>query len=37
MRVPDEVLQTVRSRVSIVEVVERHIALKRAGKNWVGL
>jgi DNA primase len=37
MRVSDEILQTIRSRVSIVELVGQHVALKRTGKNWKGL
>ncbi|MDW7709130.1 MAG: DNA primase [Deferrisomatales bacterium] len=37
MRIPDEVLEAVRSRVSIVDAVGRHVALKRAGRNWKGL
>jgi len=37
MRIPDEVLEAIRARVSIVDVVGRHVALKRAGKNWKGL
>jgi len=37
MRIPDEVLESIRSRVSIVDVVGRHVALRRAGKNWKGL
>ncbi len=37
MRIPDEVLEAVRSRTSIVDVVSRHVALRRGGKNWKGL
>ncbi|MHB8763513.1 MAG: DNA primase [Deferrisomatales bacterium] len=37
MRIPDDVLEAIRTRVSIVEVVGRHVALRRAGKNWKGL
>ncbi len=37
MRIPEEVLQAIRSRVSAVDVVGRHVGLKRAGKNWKGL
>lgn len=37
MRIPDHVLEAIRSRVSIVDVVGRHVALKRTGKNWKGL
>ncbi len=37
MRVPEETLQEIRTRTSIVEVVGRHVALRRSGKNWKGL
>lgn len=37
MRIPDDVLETIRSRVSIVDAVGRHVALKKAGKAWKGL
>lgn len=37
MRIPDEVLQEIRDRISILDVVGRHVALKRSGKNWKGL
>lgn len=37
MRIPDDVLEAVRSRISIVDAVGSHVALKRAGKNWKGL
>jgi DNA primase len=37
MRIPDDVLETIRSRVSIVDAVGRHVALKRAGRTWKGL
>ncbi|MDF1553255.1 MAG: DNA primase, partial [Deferrisomatales bacterium] len=37
MRIPDEVLEEIRGRVSVVDVVGRHVALKRSGKNWKGL
>jgi len=36
-RIPDEVLETIRARSSIVEVVSGHVALKKAGRNFVGL
>lgn len=36
-RIPEEVLDAIRSRVSILDVVGTHVALKRAGKNWKGL
>jgi len=37
MRVPDEVLEEIKSRISIVDVVAQHVSLKRTGKNWKGL
>jgi len=37
MRIPDETLEAIRLRVSIVDAVGRHVALKKAGKNWKGL
>lgn len=37
VRIPDHILEAIRSRTSIVEVVGRHVALKRAGKTWKGL
>lgn len=37
MRIPEETLDEIRARVSIVDVVGRHVALKRSGKNWKGL
>ena len=37
MRYPEGVIQEVRSRASIVEVVGRHVTLRRTGKNWKGL
>ena len=36
-RIPDETLQAIRDRVSIVEVVSAYVSLKRAGRNHVGL
>src|SRR2546427_5604744 len=36
-RIPDETLQAIRERVSIVEVVSGYVALKKAGRNHVGL
>lgn len=36
-RIPDEVLESIRERISIVEVISGHVALKRAGRNFVGL
>ncbi len=36
-RIPDEALQAIRERVSIVEVVSGYVALKKAGRNYLGL
>ncbi|MBI5446153.1 MAG: DNA primase [Deltaproteobacteria bacterium] len=36
-RIPEEALQSIRARVSILDVVGAHVALKRAGRNWTGL
>lgn len=36
-RIPDETLQAIRDRISIVEVVSAYVSLKRAGRNHTGL
>lgn len=36
-RIPDETLQAIRERVSIVEIVSGYVTLKKAGKNYLGL
>lgn len=36
-RIPDETLQAIRDRISIVEVVSAYVNLKRQGRNHVGL
>jgi len=36
-RVPDEILQLIRARVSIAEVVSGYVTLKRVGRNYSGL
>ena len=36
-RIPDETLQAIRDRISIVEVISAYVNLKRAGRNHVGL
>jgi DNA primase len=36
-RIPDEIIDTVRDRTDIVQVVSAHIALRRVGANFVGL
>ena len=36
-RIPDETLQAIRDRISIVDVVSSYVSLKRAGRNHLGL
>ncbi len=36
-KIPEATLQEIRDRVSIVEVVSGYVALRRAGRNYVGL
>jgi DNA primase len=36
-RIPDETLQAIRDRISLVEVVSSYVSLKRAGRNYIGL
>ncbi len=36
-RIPDEIVQQVRDRVDVVELVGRSVSLKRAGRNYKGL
>jgi DNA primase len=36
-KIPDETLQAIRERTSLVDVVSGYVALKRAGRNHVGL
>lgn len=36
-RIPDDTIQAIRDRVSIVEVISAHVALKKAGRNHLGL
>ncbi|MCZ7587130.1 MAG: CHC2 zinc finger domain-containing protein [Deltaproteobacteria bacterium] len=35
--VPDSKIEEIRRRADIVEVVQTHTRLKKAGRNWVGL
>ncbi len=37
MAIVDEDIERLRSTVSIVDVVQQYVALKRVGRNWVGL
>jgi DNA primase len=37
MGIVDEDIERVRSTVSIVDIVQQYVALKRVGRNWVGL
>ena len=36
-RIPDETLQAIRDRISLVEVVSAYVSLKRSGQNHSGL
>jgi DNA primase len=36
-RIADEIIQEVRDRVDIVELIGRHLTLKKSGRNHVGL
>lgn len=36
-RIPDETLQIIRERISLVEVVSGYVHLKKAGRNYIGL
>lgn len=36
-KIPDETLQAIRERASIVEVVSGYVTLKKAGRNYIGL
>jgi DNA primase len=36
-RIPDETLQAIRDRTSLVEVVSSYVSLKRSGRNHLGL
>ena len=35
--IPDDTLQAIRERVSIVEIVSGYVTLKKAGRNYLGL
>ena len=37
MGIVDEDIERLRSTVSIVDTVQQYVALKRVGRNWVGL
>ncbi len=36
-RIPEETIETIRDRVDIVDIVGRHVTLKRAGRTFKGL
>ncbi len=36
-RIPDEIIQQIRDRVDLVELVGRNVSLKRAGRSYKGL
>ena len=35
--IPDEVIEEIRERADIIEVISDHVALKKAGRNYKGL
>jgi len=37
MAIVDDDIERIRATVSIVEVVQQYVALRKAGRNWVGL
>lgn len=37
MRIPDDIIETVRSQANIVSVIGQHVQLRKAGRNYVGL
>lgn len=37
MTIPEEILSSIRERVSLVEIAGETVSLKRVGRNWVGL
>ncbi|HET6303434.1 MAG TPA: DNA primase [Myxococcota bacterium] len=36
-RIPDATIETIRDRIDVVELVGRHVALRKAGRNYKGL
>ena len=36
-RIPDDTLNAIRNRVDIVDLIGRHVGLKKAGRTWKGL
>jgi len=36
-RIPEEILTDIRARISIVEVISAHVALRKAGRSYTGL
>lgn len=36
-RIPEEVLTDIRARISIVDVISAHVALRKAGRSYTGL
>ncbi|MEY2610094.1 MAG: primase, partial [Actinomycetota bacterium] len=37
MAIIEEDIERVRAAVSIVDVVQQYVALRKTGRNWVGL
>jgi len=36
-RIPEDILTDIRARISIVEVISAHVALRKVGRNYTGL
>ena len=36
-RIPQEVIESIRSQTNIVEVIGQYVQLKKSGKNYLGL
>lgn len=37
MRIPDHIVEQVRTQANIVDVIGEHVRLRKAGRNWLGL
>src|SRR6266404_8174949 len=36
-RIAEEILTDIRARISVVEVISAHVALRKAGRSYIGL